>query len=342
MEFYEIIAEMEERGFPLVLAHVVGVAGSAPRHLGSAMAVWPDGTTLGSVGGGQVEAKALEAAGECFALGRSATLKAFMHGGSSQGIEPICGGAVEILAEYLKEPGAYGSALSILSRGGSAVLVLDTGDGPGGDLGIKAAEEAGKPCPPGLDAAAFETAARGRIVRSAVDGWLYLGTRPREKLLILGGGYVGKALAEASLPLGFSVTVADFRREFADPARFSGRISVIHKPFEAAIGDFPFDPSTYAVVVSPDHAQDLECVRAILAKPFKYAGFIGSKRKVRLVLSTLREEGLPEEKIAALCAPIGLDIGAETPEEIAVSILAQIIAFRRGSAAAKNCAMPAG
>ena len=336
MEKHKIIAAINKGPFPLALAQVVGVIGSAPRHLGAAMAVWPDGSSLGSVGGGGVEAAALEAAKGCLEFRRSRKISASMLGKNSREIEPICGGAVEILVQYLESPGGYeaaGYAVAdqILSQGRIAVLVFDLTERDSALPGLATvADSLALGGMAGFDQEALAQAAGGAIVLSNRDGRLYEGVKPREKLLILGGGYVGRALAEASLGLDFSVTVADFRREFADPGRFPPHVSVIHAPFEIAIRDFSFDTWTYVVVVSPGHIQDLECVRAILGKPFKYAGFIGSERKTQLVRAALADEGFPQEKIASLHAPIGLEIGAETPEEIAISILAQLVAVRRG------------
>jgi xanthine dehydrogenase accessory factor len=327
METFKIIAAMKKRPFPVVLALVVGVTGSAPRHLGAAMAIWPDGSSLGSVGGGEVETATLEAARRCFKDRKSTKIRASMLGQNSHEVEPICGGEVEILVQHLDSLGAYEVADRILSQGRIAVLVFDLEDRDDGSPGLSAVVDS--EALDGLDYEALAQAARGEAVLSSRDNRLYIGVGPPEKLLILGGGYVGRALAEAAIPLGFAVTVADFRGEFADPKRYSPDVSVIHAAFEKAIRDFPFDPWTYAVVVSPGHVQDLECVRAILRKPYKYAGFIGSKRKAQLVRSVLAEEGFPHEAIASLHAPIGMEIGAETPEEIAISILAQLVAVRR-------------
>ena len=154
---------------------------------------------------------------------------------------------------------------------------------------------------------------------------------PREKLLILGGGHVGRALAALAPALGFRVTVVDDRPEFASGARFPEGVRVLHQDFEQAIAGFPCNASTYVLVVSRGHRSDLACVRALLARPWRYCGCMGSARKVRMILDQLLQEGADPARIAELWAPVGLDIGAETPAELAVAILGELVAVRRNA-----------
>jgi xanthine dehydrogenase accessory factor len=154
---------------------------------------------------------------------------------------------------------------------------------------------------------------------------------PQEKLLILGGGHVGRALAAIAPGLGFLVTVADERPEFVEPGRFPAGVATRSGSFTEAVAAFPFDPSTYVVIVTRGHLCDLECLRAVLPRTYRYAGFIGSRRKVRLHIDKVLSEGFDPAKVEALCAPIGLDFGAETPAELAVAIAGELIAVRRGA-----------
>ena len=144
---------------------------------------------------------------------------------------------------------------------------------------------------------------------------------------------MGKAVARFAEGLEFKVTIADDRPQFADPGRFSGGVEVLEGRFADVIERFPFGPSTYALVVTPGHLSDLDCMRAIMRREYRYAGLIGSKRKVRMIFEQLIAEGFDRSRVEAVYSPVGLDIGAETPEEIAVSILAEMIAVRHESPA---------
>ena len=123
--------------------------------------------------------------------------------------------------------------------------------------------------------------------------------------------------------------MGDDRPEFVAAGRFRPDIATKQGSYSDIVAAFPFDPATYVVTVSRGHLFDLECSRAVLKREFRYAGLIGSKRKIGLILDQLRADGYPDELVASLHSPIGLDIGAETPEEIAISILAEMIHVRR-------------
>lgn len=156
-------------------------------------------------------------------------------------------------------------------------------------------------------------------------------------LVILGGGHVGLALARAGRDLGYDVTVGDDREEYASPARFPPGVKVVRTDRDYALPPGVLAPGRdrYVAVVSRCWETDLAALRPWLAPDApsaRYLGLIGSARKVRGVLEVLSAEGVPMEKLEAIHAPIGLSIGAVTPEEIAVSILAEVTAVRRGAA----------
>jgi len=144
---------------------------------------------------------------------------------------------------------------------------------------------------------------------------------------------VGRALAELSGRVGFAVTVIDPRRELANAERLPSADEIIVEEFVPVAESLPLGPDAYVVVVTPNHEYDEEVVRAILGKTYRYIGMIGSRKKVATVISHLREAGFAEKQIEDLHSPIGLDIAAETPEEIAVSILAELVECRRGGRA---------
>ncbi len=151
---------------------------------------------------------------------------------------------------------------------------------------------------------------------------LFLST-PR--LVILGGGHVALAAARLGRMLGFHVTVMDDREEFVSPARFSDADELICGDFSEIPEKIPVRENTYYVVLTRGHAADAECVRHILKRPYRYLGMIGSRRKVKLTWDMLLKEGYTQEQLDSVYAPVGLSIGSQTPEEIGVSILAQII-----------------
>ncbi|HUF52324.1 MAG TPA: XdhC/CoxI family protein [Dehalococcoidia bacterium] len=148
-------------------------------------------------------------------------------------------------------------------------------------------------------------------------------------LVIAGGGHVGKALSEIASLCGFRVMVIDDRPEYANEERFPEADRVIRGRFEEILTDYPLDPTTYVVAVTRGHRHDESSLRAVVGRGAAYVGMIGSKRRAAAVLSHLRETGMDAAALVEVRTPIGLDIGAESPEEIAVSIMAEIIMHRR-------------
>lgn len=152
-------------------------------------------------------------------------------------------------------------------------------------------------------------------------------------LLIAGGGHVGKALSQMAAMCGFRVTVVDDRPEYADPERFPEADRVIRGRFDEVLAEFPVDANTYIVAVTRGHKHDEVSLQRVVGRGAAYVGMIGSKRRAKAVLQHLVEVGADPEAVAAVHSPIGLDIGAETPEEIAVAIMGEIIGVRRGKGA---------
>jgi xanthine dehydrogenase accessory factor len=129
------------------------------------------------------------------------------------------------------------------------------------------------------------------------------------------------------------VTVADDRADFAAPGRFPAGVKTVCAGYTDAIKAFPFDSATYAVIVTRGHLFDLECIRGVLGRTHRYAGFIGSARKAKLLRAQAVNDGFDKALVDSLHAPVGLDIAAETPAEIAVAILGEIVAVRRKNGA---------
>ena len=149
----------------------------------------------------------------------------------------------------------------------------------------------------------------------------------REKhIVVCGAGHVSMPIISIGKMIGCRVTVIDDRLAFVNNAIAQGADEVIFKEFEDAMQDIPGDEDTYFVLVTRGHRYDRDCLRHALRKPHAYIGMMGSRRRVGLIMKDLEAEGFARELLRTVYTPIGLDIGAETPEEIAVAIMAQIIA----------------
>ncbi|MFZ5969219.1 MAG: XdhC family protein [Bacillota bacterium] len=152
---------------------------------------------------------------------------------------------------------------------------------------------------------------------------------PEPRLIVLGGGHIAKPLVEFGARLGFLVTVIDDRPSFANEGRFPDAEKVICESFEKCFDLLPINESSYVVIVTRGHRHDLDCLRQVLKYHAAYIGMIGSKRRVKSVMEQLLSEGYLQEQLDKVNAPIGLAIGAVTPDEIAISIIAQVISYRR-------------
>ncbi len=152
---------------------------------------------------------------------------------------------------------------------------------------------------------------------------------PSPRLFIIGAGHVGFHLAKIAGDVGFRLHIIDDREKFANAERFPGA-EVVVEPIPSWLHSAEIPSSSYVVVVTRGHQHDLDAMRALAARDLKYLGLIGSRAKVARIYDALLEEGMPPECLQRVHAPIGLEIGAVTPAEIAVSILAELIAVTRG------------
>jgi xanthine dehydrogenase accessory factor len=295
---------------PAALVTIVRAEGSTPRGPGSRMLVREDGSIVGTVGGGLPEALAIEAARAAITEGGPRVLVVDMNGAEAKGVDLICGGSAELWIEPLSVGAAaiYTEAVKAVDRGERVLLVVSS------SAGIVAVE----PAPTSFDEPGIDDQG---LFRCPVEA--------AERLLVLGGGHVGLALSRIAVGLDFSVTVVDPRVEFSDPSRFPESVTCIRADFVDAIERFAPRARDYAVVVSPGHLGDLDCARALLGFNCRYIGVIGSRRKAAMILGALIDEGFDRTRVEAIRLPIGLDIGAQTPEEIAVAIAAELVAVRR-------------
>jgi len=340
-----IRAVAQSRGGDSALVTVIGTRGSVPRHVGSKMLVRrPTGgpgspvtqEAVGTVGGGRGEAAAVEAAGGCISGGRSRIITVEMLGAEASGPDMVCGGTGTMLVELITDPAPYQAAIQALEQGRRVVMLKGIRGMAGGEPGsvdVSVLDESSRP-PADFEGdrqAVEECLSTGKPQLVEEKGLFYDPQFPREKLLILGGGHIGQVLASMAYELDFEVTVVDDRPEFAAPGRFPPAVKTRCSGYAEAVKVFPFDSATYVVIVTRGHLFDLESIRAVLGRTYRYAGFIGSARKAKLLRAQAVNDGFDPSRVDALRAPIGIDIAAETPGEIAVSILAQIVAVRRNA-----------
>ncbi|HZS04855.1 MAG TPA: XdhC family protein [Blastocatellia bacterium] len=172
----------------------------------------------------------------------------------------------------------------------------------------------------------------GTIIKRVGDvRLLFEISRPTPELIVCGGGHVGQAVARAGRLLDFQVTVIDDREDFASRDKFPDpQIRLIAADFIEALRSLRITPAAHLVIVTRGHKHDEMCLREVISKPARYIGMIGSRRRTATIRAMLRREGVPVELLQKVHAPVGLDIGAQTPEEIAVAILAEIVLVRRG------------
>jgi xanthine dehydrogenase accessory factor len=211
-------------------------------------------------------------------------------------------------------------------------------DAAAGALGESLLGNAGAGSAPGAGAGSAEGAAptaRTATV-AAVPGALLYGEvhRPPARLFVVGAGHIALPLARLGVMLGFAVVVLDDREDFATEVRFPDASRVLRVDFDDPFADLPPGPEDYVVLVTRAHRYDFDCLLRLVDNrtPPRYIGMVGSRRRVRAAFRAVLDAGVPAERLATIHAPIGVDIAAETPEEIAVSIAAELIAVRHGAA----------
>ena len=349
--------EAVQQGEPVVLASLVRVRGSSPRHGSARMLIWPDGRITGTIGGGTLEWRVIEHARLALAEHKSRyTNYVFDTRGGPDSVG-LCGGSVDVHIDVQIDEfaGLARAALQALEAGETVVLAsivregLDApthaatrmliwpdgqtlgsvGDGP---LQARVLAEA--------RAALAENCSRLATLASTGDlahqpVMVHLDVlEPDPTLLIIGAGHVAQPLAAMGHLMGMRVRVVDDRAEWANPERFPPptEISLVdYKPATEQLGPIPFPmtPNTYVVIATWGY--DLPAMAQALQQKPAYIGLVGSPTKARLLFQRLQQAGFTDEAIRTIQAPSGLDVGAESPGEIAVSILAEVLTVMRGA-----------
>ena len=166
-----------------------------------------------------------------------------------------------------------------------------------------------------------------------IDVYFELLERP-PRLVVVGGGHIAVPLVQIAAVLGYDISVVEDRAEYADPARFPGASEVLHGPYRETLASISLDASSYVVLVTRGHVHDAACLAEVIDSPAPYIGMIGSRKRVRTVIDHVLGPHPAAEVMERVYAPIGIDIGSTSPEEIAVAIAAELIKVRRGGRAA--------
>lgn len=353
-EILETILQSIERGEAVALATIVTGSGSLPMSRRSKMVVRSDGTQIGTVGGGCVEADVHAMAMQCLRTGRP-SLRRFTLTEAKAGAEGLnCGGTVEILAEPVSDPAFHRQVLDALARRDElvlATLVAGDDDAPRiagkGLVGWKGLREAtgslpsgGSPLREWLEEEALTILGADVCVRKTLPAGLAPeGSGLRWALLealcvpptlyLFGGGHVSLAVARVARPAGFRIVVVDDRAAFSNPERFPEADETLVLPMETAFSRLRVDSGSYIVAATRGHQHDEPVIEQAVRTPAAYIGMLGSRRKVAIMWERLKARGATDEMLARVHAPIGLPIGADSPAEIAVSIVAQLIETRR-------------
>jgi xanthine dehydrogenase accessory factor len=254
MDIYEEIVKLRQEGRRGAVATIVNVRGSIPSFETAKMLVRDDGSIVGTIGGGCVEAEIWQAAREVMETEKPRTLTFNFNQDPKYDTGLVCGGTLDIFVEAI--------------------------------------------VPPAL-------------------------------LYIFGAGHVSVSLYQVARSAGFDVTVVDDRETYANRERFPEAKEVIAEDFDRAMARLSPNESAYLVIVTRGHRDDMRVLRWAVQTPARYIGMIGSKRKTITIFRELTKEGLAADLFERVHAPVGLDIGAITPEEIAVAITAELIAARR-------------
>lgn len=337
----ELVARINEtltRGRSLVAATIVTNEGSTPRTAGSKMLVFADGGIAGTVGGGLSEGLVIAAAPEVFATGQARLMDFDMTGQAAKGADLICGGRMRVFLERLDpEPATlalYGALSGLLDRGGRGLLVTAL-DAPGAPDRCLLLPDGGLVGPDPGEKVLAEARKQGRgimapIVMDCAGRRHYLEPAlAPDPLIICGGGHVSRPTAQIAAMVGFRVTVLDDREEFASPERFpfAAETAVVDTS-RGWLAGRAVGPAASVVIVTRGHAHDFDALAEALATPAGYIGMIGSLPKRDSVYDRLLAKGFTRADLDRVKSPIGLEIAAETPEEIAVSIVAELIECR--------------
>ncbi|MBW2096938.1 MAG: XdhC family protein [Deltaproteobacteria bacterium] len=349
-EIYERVVEEWSKSNACVLATIIKQAGPSPRGIGAKCLLTKDGTLLGTIGGGRLEAEVLEKAPEVLKSRMPELMSFHLKGTDVEDTDMLCGGDVEVFLFPVSPEDTgllslFKAVLKVHRRGGAGLIATvvepETWQGDKAPMLFlpREGEQAGSiPEYPELETELKNSA--GQLLRQSapkihtfsVKGQsLSVFVEPiisNPVLFIFGGGHVSQQIVPLAARVGFAVTVIDDREDFADPRLFPEAQHVVKHGFEDIMDSLPVDSSSFLVIVTRGHRYDKEVLAQALKTNARYVGMIGSKRKRDIIYQKLLEEAFTRDDLARVHSPVGLSIGAETPAEIAVSIVAELIKER--------------
>lgn len=346
--FHEAINELE-KSKSMVVATVVNTKGSTPQKPGAKLLVRDDGSGVGTLGGGCVEGDIWFAASQLLKRGGSTQYRDYELNedlAAQDGL--VCGGTMYFIIDPIYSPNEYLSYVQEIDAayaGGPSVALatlMKPGEFSTMDTGAKLfmrenGETEGTLGSFELDHDAVKKArdlmAMGKNehvkTRDGAEYFLEAYTTPPQ-IVLCGGGHVSKAIAPLAKNLGFRVFITDDRKEFANAERFPETDIIVAKKPEDAISELPVNANTFIIIATRGHRYDNVALEAAANTPARYVGLLGSRRKTILIYEDLLRSGMSLERVRELRSPIGLDISARTPEEIAVSVISEILMFRLG------------
>lgn len=339
-------------GQPVVYTVLVETRGSTPQKPGAAMLVFEDGSQFGTLGGGCVEADVKRRALQLLDNGSREILSFQLDHQSGWDDGLICGGRMKMLVDPIR-PGDDVSYFETFQAqltagiGCTEAVIFEAVDsdasGAVGDrflfdrqgemiacrcveFGDTESEKTITAIPSILQSELRSLEQRRRPYVS--QGIAFLPVMKQCKLVIVGGGHVGQMVAEFAGQSGFEIWVTDDREQYCSPERFPRAKQLIVAEIDDAVSQIDFDENTFCIIVTRGHSQDGVALSLIAKTAAYYVGMIGSKRKIKLIFEELLRTGIPRDALQRVHAPLGFQIGSQTVPEIAVSIVAELIAYR--------------
>jgi len=354
MRIYTEIIHALERKEPVVLATIIHRMGSAPREAGAKFLVKKDGSCVGSIGGGCVEAEVWQKAQKVMQTGAGSVLHFNLTAEQLADGGLICGGNIHVFLEPLREGflEIYREIERLRQQGGSGILatvISVNGEYPRGEavkVFIKPSGEKTGSLFLGEDLEQKIFKEAERFIRAKRVGVMKIGAEAGHRwkdleillepiiaeptVYIFGAGHISQQLAPLVKRVHFKVVVIDDRAMFANRDLFPEADEVMVTEFERVFDQIQINEFSYVIIVTRGHLYDGMILEKALQTDACYIGMIGSKKKIQILYKNLVEKGVSKVALERVHAPIGLDIGSETPEEIAISIVAQLIMKRRG------------
>jgi xanthine dehydrogenase accessory factor len=339
----KIIYTQLQANLPLVLVSLVSQQGSAPRHDGTKMVVTVDGKAIGTIGGSLIEATAIKESRAAIMSQQSKILSYELSGKDATSPDMICGGKAEIFLDYISPSETNlefaTKWLEVISRG-KEFFILTTFKNTGQSMNVEGHVIIDAECHIISGNAITDSdlsMIRSELHTVSATSVLSLGEtsvmidriRKLKTLYCFGAGHVAVPTAHLASLVGFKVIVLDDRPEYSNAKRFpDADKTLVVQDFNRALNGLEIDNDSYIVIVTRGHQYDRQVLEQSLKTSAGYVGMISSKRKRAAIFEALMAEGITRERLDWVHSPVGLDIDAETPEEIAVSIVAELIQVR--------------